>query len=219
MCIFVIHSSHGQVNQIDWHKATRIGKKKHFGVSIGIGTSHFRNINSLWKVGAIDYHDSLKTINAKSVIKLDLSLLGEYTINDLMSLRHTIGILWDGGKNLYELHTSPVEIDLSTISYVFGSSVLLKKKTVFLSAGPRFIYTLAQDESSEGVFPLQKFDIAGEFGLGMDIKPMWVKIGMSLEIRYSAGFVNLIKRQENLFEKTLAKMTRRNLALLINLKQ
>jgi len=197
--------------------ALHFNKKKQLGIALGIGSSRLKISKSNWQQGSINYNDSLKDINANSILKVDFGLIYQLNINNTIALRPTLLAIFEGGKNRYEKYSSTESINLSTISYSLSIPLILKrelgKSQPYISIGPSFLYMLAQHEDAQNLIPLKAADVLGEFGLGIDFLSKRLKAVVSPEIQYSHGFFNLKSDAYNLCTDTIEELKRQSFTL------
>ena len=196
---------------------TKKDSKAKFGFMAGFGANNLHITLSNWERGQVNYNDSLESITANQKPKIEIGIICQVNLNNVLSWRPSLTFSSEKRNLVYIRKNSSGQSKTETVSiqtfslnvgvpFVFRFSQ--NKVAPYLSAGPVFSFLATQDGQADKV-PVKNFDMLGEAGLGADftIANSWV---LSPEIKYSAGFVNIIRNANNLYTNTISNLKRQS---------
>ena len=189
-------------------------QKIHFGFTLGINELDF----NLQKNSSTILNDSLKTLNSKSQKGFNLGIVTNIRIGRYTDLRFVPALIF-GERQLEYNFTDGIEFtnEIKKIeSTLIDFPVYIKYKSerynnfrTYVIGGLKYSLDIASqaDINDEGqeIVKLQKNDIMGEIGFGLDFYLEYFKF--SPQIKLSYGLLNLLKNEESVYTKSINKLT------------
>jgi hypothetical protein len=187
-----------------------------FGLFGGFGLAKFNLAKSDWSQPSIDYADSLNEITSSSNVSVNFGLTYRIEFNKNLSLRPAIAIIiGETGKLNYERKATTEVLNFKAVAeylaipfiYRFNS----KKIKPYIDLGPTILYHLGQSDETETKVSLNKFDLLGQIGFGIEIPAKHFKL--SPELSFAKGFIDAKKDNNNLYTNTIASLHRQYFTL------
>ena len=189
-------------------------QKIHFGFTLGINELDF----NLQKNSSTILNDSLKTLKSKSQKGFNLGIVTNIRIGRYTDLRFVPALIF-GERQLEYNFTDGIEytneikkIESTLIDfpvYVKYKSERYNNFRTYVICGLKYSLDIASqaDINDEGqeIVKLQKNDIMGEIGFGLDFYLEYFKF--SPQIKLSYGLLNLLKNEESVYTKSINKLT------------
>lgn len=189
-------------------------QKIHFGFTLGINELDF----NLQKNSSTILNDSLKTLKSKSQKGFNLGIVTNIRIGRYTDLRFVPALIF-GERQLEYNFTDGIEFtnEIKKIeSTLIDFPVYIKYKSerynnfrTYVIGGLKYSLDIASqaDINDEGqeIVKLQKNDIMGEIGFGLDFYLEYFKF--SPQIKLSYGLLNLLKNEESVYTKSINKLT------------
>ena len=189
-------------------------QKIHFGFTLGINELDF----NLQKNSSTILNDSLKTLKSKSQKGFNLGIVTNIRIGRYTDLRFVPALIF-GERQLEYNFTDGIEytneikkIESTLIDfpvYVKYKSERYNNFRTYVIGGLKYSLDIASqaDINDEGqeIVKLQKNDIMGEIGFGLDFYLEYFKF--SPQIKLSYGLLNLLKNEESVYTKSINKLT------------
>ena len=189
--------------------------KFQLGIVAGGGSNNLNITQSNWDRGPINYNDSLISISANGKSKIELGIICHVNLSNSLSWRPALTFSSEKRNLVYTRKipqgTKPTEtVVVQTSSIIVGSPLVFrfsaKNVIPFLSAGPSFSFLAKQGGDADKV-PVKSFDMIGDVGLGVDLN-VGNKLVLSPELKFSAGFINIIQNANNIYTNTVSTLKR-----------
>ena len=202
-------------------------RKVQVGITAGGGIGKFNMTLSSWERGQINYNDSLISLTTDAKAKIDAGIIFQINFSNTFSWRPSI-IFSSEKRNLVYVKRNPTggppveTINVQTSSLNIGLPFVFwfsqKNIAPFVSAGPVLSILINQGGDADKV-PVKSFDMLADAGLGIDFNFPKAGIVLSPEVKYSAGFSNIIENTNNLYTNTISSLKRQGFTFNIYLRK
>jgi hypothetical protein len=202
------------------HPPRTISKKPKPGILAGSGVTQLNP--SL----TTNRNDTLQTVSAGNIVKLDLGIFLQFSLNDRISLRPTLSVTTGGSDLVYTKRTSAgalvsETVELKTVHANLSLPVIFhlynKPISPYFSLAPVFSLLVNQNEASEFKLPLKKTNVVGDAGFGVDI-PFLKLMTLTPEIKYSRGITNTNENLGNYYTARLSSLKTQSFTFSLYLK-
>lgn len=171
----------------------------HFGFCLGLNSMDFIIKNSVNTV----QKGALIADISKSNPGFHIQIVSNYRLGEYFDLRFLPGISFGQRDFVFYKHDSVVNNSHKLESNYLEFPLLLKYKAKRLNnmrpyviAGPNFRVDMAKtfSEDDQIYMDLKRYDIYSEVGAGIDFYLSYFK--MTVEVKYSYGYLNMLKRRD-----------------------
>ncbi|MBK5270279.1 MAG: caspase family protein [Bacteroidia bacterium] len=186
--------------------------KPQFGIVTGTGASQLKPNYS------VSRNDTLVSITAGNSVKLDIGLFVQINIGKKISWRPSALISFEGGELIYVkrsaagTNTSSETLKIQTTSAIISSPFVFRfterSTTPFVSAGPALSYVVKQNSASALKLPVNKTDLVGDIGFGIDFAFPKSSLILSPELKFSKGFIDMNKDINNFYTHSINSLKR-----------
>jgi hypothetical protein len=202
-------------------------RKVQVGIAIGAGIGKFDLTLSNWERGQINYNDSLVSLTTNSKAKIDAGIICQVNFSNTFSWRPSVLFVSEKRELVYvkrnptggpPVETINVQISSLNVGLPFVFRFGQKNIVPFVSVGPVFSILVNEGGDADKV-PVKSFDMLADAGLGVDFNFPKAGFVLSPEVKYSAGFSNIIENANNLYTNTISSLKRQGFTFNIYLRK
>ena len=188
-------------------------QKIHFGFTLGINELNFnvkKNSNTIT-------NDSLKTLYSKSQKGFNLGIVSNLRIGKYTDLRFVPALIFGERQLEYSFSDSLNTNDIKKIeSTLIDFPIYIKYKSerynnfrAFVIGGLKYSLDIASqsniDDEGQKLVKLNKNDLMGEVGFGLDFYLEYFKF--SPQIKLSYGLINLLKSEDSVYSNSINRLS------------
>ena len=188
-------------------------QKIHFGFTLGINELNFnvkKNSNTIT-------NDSLKTLYSKSQKGFNLGIVSNLRIGKYTDLRFVPALIFGERQLEYSfsdsLNTNEVKKIESTLIdfpiYIKYKSERYNNFRAFVIGGLKYSLDIASqsniDDEGQKLVKLNKNDLMGEVGFGLDFYLEYFKFSPQLKLSY--GLINLLKSEDSVYSNSINRLS------------
>jgi len=188
-------------------------QKIHFGFTLGINELNFnvkKNSNTIT-------NDSLKTLYSKSQKGFNLGIVSNLRIGKYTDLRFVPALIFGERQLEYSFSDSLNTNDIKKIeSTLIDFPIYIKYKSerynnfrAFVIGGLKYSLDIASqsniDDEGQKLVKLNKNDLMGEVGFGLDFYLEYFKFSPQLKLSY--GLINLLKSEDSVYSNSINRLS------------
>ena len=188
-------------------------QKIHFGFTLGINELNFnvkKNSNTIT-------NDSLKTLYSKSQKGFNLGIVSNLRIGKYTDLRFVPALIFGERQLEYSFSDSLNTNDVKKIeSTLIDFPIYIKYKSerynnfrAFVIGGLKYSLDIASqsniDDEGQKLVKLNKNDLMGEVGFGLDFYLEYFKFSPQLKLSY--GLINLLKSEDSVYSNSINRLS------------
>ena len=188
-------------------------QKIHFGFTLGINELNFnvkKNSNTIT-------NDSLKNLYSKSQKGFNLGIVSNLRIGKYTDLRFVPALIFGERQLEYSFSDSLNTNDVKKIeSTLIDFPIYIKYKSerynnfrAFVIGGLKYSLDIASqsniDDEGQKLVKLNKNDLMGEVGFGLDFYLEYFKFSPQLKLSY--GLINLLKSEDSVYSNSINRLS------------
>lgn len=209
--IFSLTAIFFSITVVGQSTSNKTKRPDNFGIFAGVGIASFNVSKSNWTQLPVNYADSLNSVTSTSNLSVHMGITYRIEFNRNLSLRPAVTlIIGETGKLKYDRKVTTETLNFKAVAEGLAIPFIYKlsNKEIkpYIELGPTLLYHLGQAEETGAKVTLNKFDLLGQFGIGIEIPTKHFKL--SPELSFSKGFIDAKSNNNNLYTKTISSLHR-----------